>query len=194
MGCEMEPNSCWVLSNSSGPTPDASSLGCADWKTSRIEVIENVTKDDCDTACGITGGCKHTNYQPGQCGTSQGVAPGTCYLFSSCKTEPNDCWVLTNISGPELYSNQPGQGCANWKDIKIGDASTGLTVDECGKLCAATSTCAQFNIQTSSCKDGIAAGACYLFQAGCELQANDCWDLYTPETSTTGEDAMTTTM
>jgi len=179
--------------------------GCGNWQDLAFgEAKEKVTLEQCKALCEVQPGCKQINYQADACGTSEGVAPGSCYLFGgdsfdSCIPETNTCWDLYDNPSPlpDGYKLQAaGTGCSNWEAIKLGDVKTVWSNEVCFKECQLTSGCTSFNFQKQDCQGNqqIGKGACYLFKDSCITEANSCWDLYSMTTAavTTTADATTT--
>lgn len=180
------------------------STGCADWETQMISLKNFDTRAKCDEECAKTSSCKYANYQPGRCQAGvEGAGPGSCYLFKDCKMEPNTCWDLTESGSggsSTTWTETKKTGCANWATLKLKFIAA-TSKSACEKACddhnagSPAARCEAFNFQPSDKCTGEEAGAggCYLFKAGCQQEAMDCWDLYTNRLTTTATVTTTTT-
>jgi len=80
-------------------------------------------------------------------------------------------------------------GCTNWRALLLnGENQVAGTAGECGRLCTADPNCMSFNYQQHECAGMLqnGEGACYLFSnlTSCEMEVNNCWDLYHMRRST----------
>ncbi|CAK0888241.1 unnamed protein product [Prorocentrum cordatum] len=78
-----------------------------------------------------------------------------------------------------------GFGCGNWRSFQVGSFHKGLSADECGEECQATTGCQSYTFQPNAeCDgDGSGEGACMLFVGkNCSLVQDDCWDYYELQT------------
>merc|ERR1719226_383983 len=113
-----------------------SRMGCSNWDRILLGSSSLPSPHECMTTCSSTPGCASFNYQPGVCGTTEGVAPGTCYTYGEgCVEKANTCWDLYYMSLPTPATWQLSAsrtGCANWESIATGSTKTGLSSGECG--------------------------------------------------------------
>lgn len=178
---ELEANNLW----STSPR-----RGCDNWETIALNKVRMTDVDSCGNDCKNTAGCKGFGFQPGQCGTDGlGDQPFTCYLWGGiCKEGHNPCWDQHNMLIPKapawlLTANR--RGCANWRDIQIGKTTTKSSEGSCGLACLATVGCTSFNFQPGPCTgpEMVGKGACMLFKGDCAQESNNCWDLYSMDST-----------
>jgi hypothetical protein len=174
--------------------------GCSNWNKILMKSIAGVAnKESCAIQCNKLSGCVAANYQTNNCqdnDESAGQAAGQCNLYGGhCEEEENACWDLMKLAGSSTEPSAHRTGCKNFDKIKMGHPTFFDNQYQCVDLCSQTSKCTSVNFQPGKCSGEKMAGkgACFMFSAPCEKEANPCWDLFEEIGTTSSTSAPATT-